>query len=188
MLITVVGLLVFIALHSLRGHFPSQRERLIDKFGLVPFRIIFSIATLAALTTIGFGLSLARQDPVSIWQPDPRWRIGMSYGMLIVALGFTARWVPGTYLRRWLRQPVLLAIVLWAILHLLVAGALYQILVFVIMLAWSMFALWRDRHEPQAVPVSWIRDLIAIVLAVIIWYGFGQYLHASIIGMPVVIF
>ncbi len=188
MLLTVTGLIVFIALHSLRGHMASFRDRLIAKLGLFGFRILFSMLTIASLLAIGLGLSGARQNPVVIWQPDPLWRPAMSYAMYFVALGFAARWVPATYLRYWLKQPVLLAIVLWSLLHFDVGGLLHQMIVYFIILLWSVFALWRDRHEVVDTPVSFYRDLIAIVLAGVLWYGFAVYLHAAIIGVSVIIF
>lgn len=188
MLLTVVGLVVFILLHSLRGHSPSLRQNLIHQLGLFGFRVVFSLFTITSLLAIGVGLSMARQDPVLMWSPDPQWRPLISHAMFFVALGFAARWIPGTYLRFWLKQPVLLAIALWSLLHLAVGGMQHQMLLFLIILGWSLFALWRDRNETAVLPISLFRDLFAIVLAAFMWYGFGVYLHASIIGVPVIIF
>lgn len=182
------GLVIFIALHSLRSHFPAQREALIAQWGMVPFRVVYSVLTLLALACIGVGLIEARQAPVVLWQPDPAWRIGMGHGMWLVAVGVAASWVPGTHLKAWLKQPLLFAIVLWALLHLSVSAYLHQWIICLAILVWVVSVLWRDWHIAPAAPISFGRDIFAILLATAMWFVFGQYLHTWIIGVPIILF
>lgn len=181
----VSGLMIFIALHSLRSHFPDVRAALILRLGIVPFRVIYSLLTLMALALVGWGLVAARQAPVVVFQPDPSWRPVMSLGMWWVALGIAASWVPGTYIKAKLKQPLLLAIVLWAILHISVSAYLHQWVICLAILACVVTVLWRDWSLAVPAPISVVRDFMAVALATIMWFVFGQYLHAWIIGMPV---
>lgn len=184
----LVGLVIFIALHSLRSHFPNVRARLIDRFGVLSFRIVYSLITLMALSLIGWGLIAARQAPVLLWQPEPYWRTVMSYGMWWVALGVAASWIPGTHIRSYLKQPLLLAIVLWAILHLSVSAYLHQWILCVAILGWVLSVLWRDWPLPAPLPVSYRRDVLALIFASVLWFGFAQYLHTWLIGVSVAVF
>ncbi len=184
----LVGLVIFIALHSLRSHFPSHRAALIARWGVLPFRAVYSVLTLLALASIGVGLIDARQAPVTLWQPNPAWRIVMGHAMWFVALGVAASWVSGTHLKAWLKQPLLLAIVLWALLHLSVSAYLHQWIICIAILVWVSSVLWRDWHIVPAPAISYSRDVLAILLATAMWFVFGQFLHGWIIGVPIILF
>lgn len=186
MFLLLAGLIGFILLHSLRGYFPRFREKMINSIGLLGFRVAFSVATLLTLWMIGRGLVDARTAPVLVWQPDPVMQDIMLFSMFFVALGFTARWVPGTHIRMRLKQPVLLAIILWAIGHISIAMMLHQFLVFCVILLWSLLSYFRDKNEPVAIAQSWWRDVAAVVMAAVIWYGFAFYAHPILIGVPAV--
>lgn len=179
------GLMIFIALHSLRSHLPDVRAALILRLGIVPFRLVYSLLTILALALVGWGLVAARQSPVVIFQPDPSWRPFMSFGMWWVALGIAASWVPGTHIKAKLKQPLLLAIVLWAVLHVSVSAYLHQWVICLAILGWAVSVLWRDWSLQVPPPISIFRDVMAVTLASVMWFVFGQYLHAWIIGIPV---
>lgn len=184
----LLGLVIFIALHSLRGHFPDVRSQLIEQLGVVGFRIVYSALTLLALSLIGFGLQEARLAPVQIWSPDPAWRECMGYAMWFVGVGVAASWIPGTHLRVGLKQPLLIAIVLWSFLHLTVSAFLHQWIISLAVLVWVLSVLWRDWPIVPAPALSWWRDITAIVLGTLLWFGFGEYFHPWIIGVPVFLF
>jgi len=183
-----IGLLIFIALHSLRSHAESFRNFLISQVGLLPFRIVYSLLTLIALYMIGLGLVESRNAPIMLWQPNPDWRQIMGIGMWFVALGVSASWVPGTFLRARLKQPLLLAIVLWSLLHLSVSAYAHQWVIYITILMWGLSVLWRDWSMVPAPGIAITRDLLAVILATILWLLFGFYLHAGIIGVPVYLF
>jgi hypothetical protein len=53
---------------------------------------------------------------------------------------------------------------------------------------WGLSVLWRDWSMVPAPGIAITRDLLAVILATILWLLFGFYLHAGIIGVPVYLF
>lgn len=85
---------------------------------------------------------------------------------------------------------MLLAVILWAITHLLANGTSADILLFGSFLIWALADLislsWRQVPVVPGAPYSPWNDLIAIIAGLVIYTAFVLWLHRALIGVPVI--
>jgi uncharacterized membrane protein len=86
------------------------------------------------------------------------------------------------------RHPMLLAIMLWALAHLLANGSLIDLVLFGAFLAWAAADRIALRRRPlRAIPVAAVsrwNDAIALAGGLALYAGFLFGLHRALIGVP----
>lgn len=184
----VFGLILFLGVHSISIIAPAGRDRMAAAFGN-GWRALYSIASIAGFVLLIWGYGLARQQPVILYQPAPWMRHLTSLLMLPVFPLLFAAYMPGRVKAK-LKHPMLVAVKLWAVAHLLANGTLADVVLFGSLLAWAVldrisFKTRTQRPIPSA-PASRWNDLIAIVLGLAAYVVFAMALHARWIGVPVV--
>ena len=103
-----------------------------------------SLVSLAGLGLIIWGKSISPFQMV--WQPIYEWRSLLALMLMIPALiCVVAGNVPLSYLRKLLRNPMLLGILLWSLSHLWANGDLASILLFGSFALWSTIKLFSMR-------------------------------------------
>lgn len=188
MIVLVVGLAIFLGIHLVRVFGESWRERTVARLGEGPWKGLYSVVSLVGLVLIVWGYGLARQDPVVLWQP-PVWTQHIALTLNLVALVLLAVFLaPGGRMKARLGHPMLLAVKVWAVAHLLANGTLADLLLFGSFLAWAVvdFAANRRRDRRQgtvriAGPVR--NDAIAVVLGTVLWAALVWRLHLWLIGV-----
>lgn len=133
MWILIIGLLLFLLPHLLREL--GQRDRLMASLPSIgAYKGIYTLVVLTGLVLIIFGKS---QSPfVMIWQPIYELRFLSMVLMIPAVILVLAGNLPPNYLRKYLRNPMLLGVTLWGIAHLWANGDLASILLF------GSFTLW----------------------------------------------
>jgi uncharacterized membrane protein len=184
----VIGVIVFFGTHSIAIFSPTGRDRLAARHGL-GWRALYSILSLAGFVLIIWGYGLARQEPLVLYQPAPWLRNVAAILMLPVFPLLFAAYMPGR-IKAKLKHPMLVAVKLWALAHLLVNGTLADVVLFGAFLAWAVvdrisFKHREQRAIPSAPPGRW-NDLLAIVLGLGAYVLFVVVLHARWIGVPIV--
>jgi uncharacterized membrane protein len=184
----VIGVIVFFGTHSIAIFSPTGRDRLAARHGL-GWRALYSILSLAGFVLIIWGYGLARQEPLVLYQPAPGLRNVAAILMLPVFPLLFAAYMPGR-IKAKLKHPMLVAVKLWALAHLLVNGTLADVVLFGAFLAWAVvdrisFKHREQRAIPSAPPGRW-NDLLAIVLGLGAYVLFVVVLHARWIGVPIV--
>jgi uncharacterized membrane protein len=183
-----LGLALFAAPHLFSLLMPQARSGLRARMGEGQFKGLYSLVSLAGLALMIWGYGIARADPASGLAYET-WAAGRHVTMLLVLVAFiliAASHGKG-HIKRWVRQPMSIAIALWAIGHLLVNGAVPDVWLFGGFLVISMLDIILSeargkapRHEPK------IRsDIIAIVAGVVLYGVFVVWLHPWLIGVPV---
>jgi len=122
MLVLILGIVVFLGVHSLTT-FREVRTGLIERFGLGPFKRVYSLVALAgfALTVSGFSRYRA-EGLILIWTP-PVWTRHLAIALMWFAFVALACINPApARIRGWLRHPTLIAVKVWALAHLLANG------------------------------------------------------------------
>ena len=71
MAILVLGLVIFLGLHSIRIVSESGRERAIARFGEGPWKGIYSALSAIGFVLIVWGFARARYDAPQLWTPPP---------------------------------------------------------------------------------------------------------------------
>jgi len=188
MLILIVGLAIFFAVHSVRLFVPDWRTMAVTKAGLMTWRVRIGMLSLLSTGFIIMGYGEARLAPVWLWFPPVFMPHITSLIMLIALFFFCSALVPKTTLKRVTGYPLYLSIKLWAFAHLLSNGNLADILLFGSFLIWAIvsYAVFRRRDRAAGVKPeeSSLRfDLIALSFTLVSWFAIVLFLHKAVIGV-----
>jgi len=184
----VLGLVIFIGMHSVRIVADDFRTRRIEHVGANVWRAMYSAISLLGLVLIVSGYGVARGAPQVVWYP-PVWTAHLAALLTIPAfILIAAAYVPGTRIRKKLGHPMVLGVKVWAFAHLIANGMLADILLFGTFLVWAIadYASVRRRDRKAGTvysvgPIS--RDIIAVVVGLIAWVVFAMWLHVLLIGV-----
>ena len=188
MALMLVGLLIFLGVHSVRVFADGWRARTIARIGEGPWKGAYSLLSLAGFVMIVLGFGLARQQPVLLWQPPASMRHLAALLVLLAFIGVAAAYVPGNMIRARLHHPMVLGVKTWAVAHLLANGTLADVLLFGSFLLWAVLsfiaARRRDRVDNTVYRPGTLAPTVATLLAgVAAWAGFAFWLHAAWIGV-----
>ncbi len=177
-----MGLALFVLLHLVPTVAPL-RAGLVSRFGEMPYKAAFSVLSLIALVLIVRGYATA--PSTLLWQP-PQWGRHLTVILMLPAfILVAAAYLPGNLKRR-LSHPMLLAVIVWAIVHLLANGELAAVVLFgtfgVYAVVNLVSALLREEEPPEK--VSWIYDLLAIIVGSVAYALMVQF-HTALFGVPV---
>jgi uncharacterized membrane protein len=184
----ILGLIVFLGVHSMRVAGEAQRTALMQRLGEGGYKGVYSLASGLGLALIVWGYSVARLSPVPLWTPMvwPR-----HLAMLLTLLAFillAAAYVPGNGIKARLHHPMVLGIKSWALAHLLANHTLADLLLFGGFLVWAALsfraARARDRAEGKVYPAGTLAmTLSTVVVGSAAWAGFALWLHRAWLGV-----
>ena len=184
----ILGLVVFLGLHSLRIVAPGWRDAQLARRGENGWKGLYSVASGVGLVLIIWGYGAARLAAVDLWLP-PLWTRHLAALLMLPAfILLTAAYVPGTRIKAALHHPMLLGVKVWALAHLLANGRLADGLLFGGFLVWAVLdyrsARGRDRAAGTVYPAgSGRKDVVAIVIGSVAWVVFSVWGHAWLIGV-----
>ena len=173
MLILTAGVALWAYSHLMKRVTPGFRAGLGDGTG----RLVATVLTLAALALMIYGYRSA--DVVQLWQPSAFLRHINNLLMLIAVILLNMGFSRGV-LRAKMRHPMLGAVKVWALAHLLVNGDLASVILFGGLLAWAVVdMILINRMEPpwqrpRAGPV--VNDVIYLALSLLL-FGVIGYIH-----------
>ena len=186
MLWLIIGLVLFVGVHSVSIVAPSWRDAQAARLGEGAWKGMYSLVSAVGLVLIVVGYGAARQQPVLLWQP-PFWtRHAAALLMLPVFTLFLAAYLPGR-IKAAAKHPMLLAVKLWATAHLLANGTLADLLLFGGLLAWAVadrISLKRRTARPvPSAPPGAANDVIAVVAGLAIYAVTVFWAHAWLFGV-----
>ena len=190
MSILIIGLIIFLGLHSVRIFADGWRMRVQAQRGEGAWKGFYSVLSLIGFALIIWGYGLARQQPVVLWVPPVAMRHIAALLMLFAIIMLVAAYVPGNAIKAKLHHPMTLSVKTWALAHLLANGNLADVLLFGSFLAWAVFcfiaARKRDRVAGTIYPAGRALPTVMTVVIGLVAYGvFAVYLHKWLIGVPV---
>ena len=188
MSILILGLLVFLGVHSLRIYADGFRTRQVARLGEPSWKVLFALVSLAGLILIVWGFGLARQYPVLLYTPPVALRHVNALFTLAAFVLVAAAYVPRNHLKASLGHPMLAGVKIWALGHLMSTGMLHDVVLFGAFLLWAVvdFAVARRRDRAAGVryaPGTLAGDLSTVVAGVVGWAAFAFWLHAWLIGV-----
>jgi len=188
MWVLILGLVVFLGVHSVRIVADGWRSRMIERHGPGVWKGVYSALSVLGFVLIVWGYGLARQQPVVVWVPPVALRHVASLLTLAAFVLLAAAYVPQNGIRARLRHPMMLGVKLWAFGHLLANGMLADLLLFGGFLVWAVLgfraARARDRAASTPAPAGGVvGSLVAVAVGVVGWAVFAFWLHAAWIGM-----
>ncbi|MBU2533827.1 MAG: NnrU family protein [Alphaproteobacteria bacterium] len=184
----IIGLLIFFVIHAV----PMQRELrdgLAERFGENTYKAAFSVIALVGLVLIivGYGKMqvMAGKNP-QIWLP-PSWTSHITILLMIPAMILlVAAYVPSN-IKRIAKHPMLVAIKLWAVAHLLSNGDLASMVLFGSFLAYAVVDRISVKRRGPAHGVSAgggvTGDVIAVAVGLVLYVLIVFYLHEWLIGV-----
>lgn len=182
----VIGLVIFLGIHSVSIVAPGWRDAQQVRLGEGPWKGLYALVAIAGFVLIVVGYGAARQSPVVLYSPPLFLRHLALLLLLPVFPLLLAAYLPGR-LSRAARHPMLLATKLWATAHLLANGTLADVLLFGGFLAWAVAdRISFKRRTPRPVPGAPPRaanDVIAVVGGLALFAAFYLWLHQWLIGV-----
>ncbi len=180
-LILILGLLLFFVPHLLREL--GLRDRIID--GLPSMNVYRGLYSLIALTGLGIIIWGKASAPFSmIWEPVYELRYISQVLMIPVFILVIAGSTPVSFMRRQLRNPMLLGVTFWGFAHLWSNGDLASMLLFGSFAAWGSFkfvALGLTKG-PVSGSASILWDIVAVIGGLILYAAISIY-HGELFGV-----
>ena len=184
----ILGLVIFLGVHSLRMVADGWRTQTRARLGERAFKGVYSVISLLGFALLVWGFGQARQQPVQLWSPPTFMR---HLALLLTLVSFVllaAAYVPGNSIKARVHHPMVLGVKVWAFAHLLANGNLAHVVLFGAFLAWAVwnFIASRKRDRAQGVqypPGTVGATAVTVVVGVAAWLIFALVLHGWLIGV-----
>jgi uncharacterized membrane protein len=189
MLVMVIGLILFFAIHLVPANV-ELKNGLIARFGNGGYKAIFGVFSLVGLALIVLGFYKLQLHPGKnpiLWDP-PTWTRHLALALMLPAMiALVATYIP-SHIHVMLKHPMLVAIKIWALAHLLANGDLAALVLFGSFLAFAVYDRISVKKRGDLGPLGkgsgpWINDVIVVVLGVALYALIVLYLHQLVIGV-----
>lgn len=188
MTMLILGLVLFLGVHSIRIAADGWRTAMIGRVGELPWKAVYALLSIAGFVLIVWGFGLARQQPVQLWMPPRGMRHLASLLTLISFILIAAAYVPRNAIKARLHHPMVLGVKVWALAHLLANGNLAHVVLFGAFLVWAVLsfraARARDRAAGTMYPAGTTAGTLgAVVAGAALWAVFAFWAHGYLIGI-----
>ncbi len=188
MTMLVLGLVLFLGVHSTRIVADGWRTRTIARIGEKPWKGLYALASVAGFVLLVWGYGLARHNPVVLWTPPAGMQHLSALLMAVALVMLVATYVPGNGIKARLHHPMLLSVKVWAVAHLLANGTLADLLLFGGFLAWAVLCFRSARQRDRAsgvvyAPGKTVPTLVAVVVGMALWAALVMGGHAWLFGV-----
>ncbi len=189
MLIFLVGLAVFLGMHSISIANRPWRDAMVARLGEPAWKGLYTVISLVAFASLCYGYGLTRTAPTVLYTP-PAFLKHVAFLLLLPVFPLVLSvYLPGR-IKAKAKHPLLLATKLWAIAHLLVNGNLADVLLFGGILIWAVADRVSVKQRPQTVAVlgsqATRNDLIALGAGLALYGIFLVWLHRILIGVGLI--
>ena len=178
--IFILGLFIFLGVHSISIVDDSWRDRMVAKIGQGPWKGLYSLLSIFGFILIIWGYGLVRSESIALYTPQ-LWLQHVSLVLLLPVFPLlVAAYFPGR-IKAVVGHPMLVATKLWAVAHLLSNGALVDVILFGSILIWAVLDRVSLKHRqsrpvPGAQPAPY-NDAIALILGFALYLAFIFWLH-----------
>ena len=189
MLVMIIGLVLFLAIHLVPANV-DLKNGLIARFGTTGYKVLFSVVSRIgwALIVLGFyKLQLHPGKNPILWDP-PTWTRHLALALMLPAvIALVAAYIP-SHIHVMLKHPMLVAIKIWALAHLLANGDLASLILFGSFLAFAVYDRISVKKRGDLGPLGrgsgpWINDVAVVVLGIALYAAIVLYLHELLIGV-----
>src|SRR5437867_12175131 len=128
MAVLILGLVLFLGVHSTRIVADGWRTQMIARLGEKPWKGVYALLSIAGFVLLVWGYGLARRSPVLLWTPPAGMRHVAALLMLLAFILLVATYVPRNAVKAKLHHPMLLSVKVWCLVHLLATGTLASLM------------------------------------------------------------
>ena len=189
MLVFILGLVLFLGVHSVSIVVPGWRAAQVARRGVGAWKGFYAAVSAVGFVLLVSGYAMARREPVVLYSPPAGLRHLALLLMLPVFPLLFAAYLPGR-IRRVTKHPMLLAVKIWATAHLIANGTLVDVVLFGSFLAWAVadrISLGRrflpESHEPALSRAGKYNDAAAVVGGLAVYVLFLFRAHQWLIGV-----
>lgn len=184
----ILGLVLFLGVHSTRIVAEGWRSTMIRRLGAGTWKGLYALVSLVGLGLVVWGFSLAREQPYQLWAPPYFLRHVMWLLTMVAFILLAAAYVPRNAIKARLHHPMVLAVIFWALGHLLVNGNVAHVVLFGSFLVWAALsfraARARDRAAMLLYPAGTVSGTITTVLVgALAWAGVAFWAHGLLIDI-----
>jgi uncharacterized membrane protein len=184
----VLGLVIFLGLHSIRIVAEPLRAQAVARLGEGPWKGIYSLGSALGLVLIVWGFAQARYDAPVIWTPLPGARHLTITLMLVSMLLLAAYIFKQSHIAVAVHHPMDWSVVVFGLGHLIANGSAADVVLFGAFLVWALADLTssyaRDRRTGVIYPEpNWGATTAAIVLGLALWAALAFWLHLWLFGV-----
>ncbi len=172
MSLLITGILIWSLIHFLPSLGQGLRRQLQAVLGAGPYKGLFSLAIVSALLCIIFGWRSI--TPTPLYAP-PEWGRPIALILMVLAFILFGASHAATAIKRFIRHPQLISVIIWCIAHFLVSGDDRALVLFGGMGLWAIISIpainaregeWLKPEAP-AISVEIKGLLISLVIFVI---------------------
>jgi uncharacterized membrane protein len=162
---------------------PDQRARLANNLGKV-YQLCFALLIVASIVTMVLGWR--SMSPEQVYNP-PGWGHNVAIICSLLTFILFAAAKSQTNIKRVLRHPQLLGLVIWSVGHLLANGDQRSLILFTALGAWAIVEMLminkRDGEWVKPEPLPGKADIITLVKGLVLFSVFF-FLHPWLSGVP----
>lgn len=189
MLVLILGLVLFLGVHTVSMVAPGWRTAQVARLGVGAWKGLYAAVAAVGFVLLVVGYAMARREPVVLYSPPASLRHLALLLMVPVFPLLFAAYLPAR-ISRVTKHPMLLAVKLWATAHLIANGTLVDVVLFGSFLAWAVadrISLKRrvvpEAQQPAALQGGKYNDAAAVAGGLAVYALFLFWAHRWLIGV-----
>jgi uncharacterized membrane protein len=188
MLVLILGLFLFLGVHSTRIFADGWRTGMVARMGPLPWKGLYSVISIASFIVMVWGFRMARRDTLVLYSTPP-WMVHVTALLMVLAMIlFMAAYIPRNWFKAKFHHPQVLSVKTWAVAHLLSNGVAADVVLFVAFLLWAALSFRAARQRDRAnntvyPPGNAIGTTITVAAGLVAWSVFALLLHGPLIGV-----
>ena len=184
----ILGLVIFLGVHSVRIFADDWRSGVRARIGANAWKGGYSLLSLLGFALLVWGYGQARLDPVLLWTPMIGTRHFAALLMLPSFILLVAAYVPQNGIKARVHHPMVLAVKVWALAHLLANHTLADLLLFGSLLLWSVLDFRSSRQRDRAAGTVYpagtqAGTVVTVAVGAVAWAVFAFWAHAWLFGV-----
>ena len=184
----ILGLVLFLGVHSTRIVAEGWRSTMVRRLGAGTWKGLYALVSLVGLGLVVWGFGLVREQPYQLWAPPYFLRHVMWLLTMVAFILLAAAYVPRNAIKARLHHPMVLGVIFWALGHLLVNGNVAHVVLFGSFLVWAalsfLAARARDRAALRLYPAGTVSGTITTVLVgALAWAVVAFWAHGLLIDV-----
>lgn len=188
MIYLMLGLIIFIGVHSVRMIAEDWRTRTVARVGLLPWKGVHALLSITGFALLVWGYGQTRLESVVLFDPPLFTRYLAGLLMLVSLVLVAAAYVPRNHIKAAVGHPMIAGVKVWAFAHLLANGRLADVLLFGTFLAWAIAGYLAARRRDRAAgtvypPGDELRTMLTVIAGVGVWAALVSGLHLYLIGV-----
>ncbi len=188
MLVLILGLVLFLGVHSTRIFADGWRSAMIAKIGPLAWKGLFAAVSIVSFVIMVWGFRMARRDTLVLYS-TPTWMMHLTAVLMVLAMVlFVAAYIPRNWFKARFHHPQVLSVKLWAVSHLLSNGVAADVVLFGSFLIWAALSFRAARQRDRAnqtvyAPATAVGTSLTLAVGLVAWSVFALLLHGPLIGV-----